>query len=103
MFAGFIVFSPTGLVGVGELDLDRRVMDAEMLVEFAREPDELAGLRLERGLVGRAPAEGAVRSVLVRGRAVIANGGVFAQMPEGTVSGPPGRLGPLRCGRRAAR
>ena len=31
-------------------------------------------------------------------RAVIANGAVFAQMPEGTVSGPPGRLGPLRTG-----
>ncbi len=31
-------------------------------------------------------------------RAVIANGGVFAQMPEGTVSGPPGRLGPFRLG-----
>jgi hypothetical protein len=31
-------------------------------------------------------------------RAVIANGGVFAQMPEGTVSGPPGRLGPFRPG-----
>ncbi|HEY0443830.1 MAG TPA: lysophospholipid acyltransferase family protein [Candidatus Limnocylindrales bacterium] len=31
-------------------------------------------------------------------RAVIDNGGVFAQMPEGTVSGPPGRLGPLRIG-----
>ena len=31
-------------------------------------------------------------------RAVLANGAVFAQMPEGTVSGPPGRLGPLRNG-----
>jgi len=31
-------------------------------------------------------------------RAVIANGAVFAQMPEGTVSGPPGRLGPFRSG-----
>lgn len=31
-------------------------------------------------------------------RAVIANGGVFAQMPEGTVSGPEGRLGPFRVG-----
>jgi hypothetical protein len=31
-------------------------------------------------------------------RAVIANGGVFAQMPEGTVSGPPGRIGPFRIG-----
>jgi 1-acyl-sn-glycerol-3-phosphate acyltransferase len=31
-------------------------------------------------------------------RAVIANGGVFAQMPEGTVSGPVGRLGALRTG-----
>ena len=30
--------------------------------------------------------------------AVIANGAVFVQMPEGTVSGPPGRLGPLRNG-----
>ena len=31
-------------------------------------------------------------------RAVLANGGVFAQMPEGTVSGPPGRIGPFRVG-----
>jgi hypothetical protein len=31
-------------------------------------------------------------------RAVVANGGVFAQMPEGTVSGPPGRIGPFRNG-----
>jgi 1-acyl-sn-glycerol-3-phosphate acyltransferase len=31
-------------------------------------------------------------------RAVVANGAVFAQMPEGTVSGPPGRLGPFRTG-----
>jgi 1-acyl-sn-glycerol-3-phosphate acyltransferase len=31
-------------------------------------------------------------------RAVIANGAVFAQMPEGTVSGPPGRLGAFRTG-----
>jgi hypothetical protein len=31
-------------------------------------------------------------------RAVVANGGVFAQMPEGTVSGPAGRIGPFRVG-----
>lgn len=31
-------------------------------------------------------------------RAVLANGGVFVQMPEGTVSGPPGRIGPFRIG-----
>ena len=31
-------------------------------------------------------------------RAVLDNGGVFVQMPEGTVSGPPGRLGPFRIG-----
>lgn len=31
-------------------------------------------------------------------RAVLGNGGVFVQMPEGTVSGPPGRLGPFRPG-----
>lgn len=30
--------------------------------------------------------------------AVTANGGVFAQMPEGTVSGPVGRIGPFRVG-----
>ena len=29
-------------------------------------------------------------------RAVVGNGGVFVQMPEGTVSGPPGRLGSFR-------
>jgi len=31
-------------------------------------------------------------------RAVIANGGVFVQMPEGTVSGPAGKIGPFRAG-----
>ncbi len=31
-------------------------------------------------------------------RAVIANGAVFAQMPEGTVSGPPGKVGAFRAG-----
>ena len=31
-------------------------------------------------------------------RAVLENGGVFVQMPEGTVSGPPGRLGTMRTG-----
>lgn len=31
-------------------------------------------------------------------QAVLANGAIFVQMPEGTVSGPPGRLGPLRNG-----
>lgn len=31
-------------------------------------------------------------------RAVIGNGAVFAQMPEGTVSGPPGRVGAMRTG-----
>jgi hypothetical protein len=31
-------------------------------------------------------------------KAVLANGAVFVQMPEGTVSGPPGRLGALRNG-----
>jgi 1-acyl-sn-glycerol-3-phosphate acyltransferase len=38
--------------------------------------------------------EGHVRSA----RAVIDAGAVFVQMPEGTVSGPPGRLGPFRPG-----
>jgi len=31
-------------------------------------------------------------------RAVIRNGGVFVQMPEGTVNGPPGRIVPFRHG-----
>ena len=31
-------------------------------------------------------------------RSVIGAGAVFVQMPEGTVSGPPGRLGPFRTG-----
>ena len=31
-------------------------------------------------------------------RAVTGNGAVFAQMPEGTVSGPAGRIGPFRVG-----
>jgi 1-acyl-sn-glycerol-3-phosphate acyltransferase len=31
-------------------------------------------------------------------RAVLRSGAVFVQMPEGTVSGPPGRIGPFRHG-----
>jgi 1-acyl-sn-glycerol-3-phosphate acyltransferase len=31
-------------------------------------------------------------------RAVIGNGGILVQMPEGTVSGPPGRVGAFRTG-----
>ena len=31
-------------------------------------------------------------------RAVLDNGAVFVQMPEGTISGPPGRLGSMRAG-----
>ena len=31
-------------------------------------------------------------------KAVLANGAIFVQMPEGTVSGPAGRLGPFRNG-----
>lgn len=31
-------------------------------------------------------------------RAVVGNGGLFVQMPEGTVSGPAGRVGPFRTG-----
>jgi 1-acyl-sn-glycerol-3-phosphate acyltransferase len=31
-------------------------------------------------------------------RVVIRNGGVFVQMPEGTISGPAGRIGPFRIG-----
>jgi 1-acyl-sn-glycerol-3-phosphate acyltransferase len=38
--------------------------------------------------------EGHVRST----RAVVEAGAVFVQMPEGTVNGPPGRLGPFRPG-----
>lgn len=44
-----------------------------------------------RGGVGIAPH-------VASARAVLANGGVFVQMPEGTVSGPPGRLGAMRSG-----
>ena len=44
-----------------------------------------------RGGVG---ADGHVASA----RAVVGNGAVFAQMPEGTVSGPAGRIGPFRYG-----
>ncbi len=35
---------------------------------------------------------------VVSAAAVVANGAVFVQMPEGTISGPPGRLGPFRFG-----
>ncbi len=44
-----------------------------------------------RGGVG---VEGHVRSA----RAVVAAGAVFVQMPEGTVNGPPGEIGPFRPG-----
>jgi len=44
-----------------------------------------------RGGVG---VESHVRSA----RAVVEGGAVFAQMPEGTINGPPGRLGPFRPG-----
>jgi len=39
-----------------------------------------------------------VEAHVASARAVVGNGGVFAQMPEGTVSGPPGRIGPFRNG-----
>jgi hypothetical protein len=39
-----------------------------------------------------------VRQHVESARAVLANGGIFVQMPEGTVSGPVGRLGPFRTG-----
>jgi 1-acyl-sn-glycerol-3-phosphate acyltransferase len=39
-----------------------------------------------------------VDSHVASARAVLANGAVFAQMPEGTVSGPGGRIGPFRSG-----
>jgi 1-acyl-sn-glycerol-3-phosphate acyltransferase len=35
---------------------------------------------------------------VVAAHAVIRNGGIFVQMPEGTVSGPAGRIGPFRPG-----
>jgi hypothetical protein len=35
---------------------------------------------------------------VVAARAVLGAGGVFVQMPEGTVSGPAGRVGPFRTG-----
>jgi len=44
-----------------------------------------------RGGVG---VESHVRSA----RAVVEGGAVFVQMPEGTINGPPGRLGPFRPG-----
>ena len=59
------------------------------------------GRRSSTGSAGccRSGAAGSASSQHVASaRAVIANGGVFAQMPEGTVSGPPGRLGPFRAG-----
>ena len=39
-----------------------------------------------------------VQNHVVSAAAVVANGAVFVQMPEGTISGPPGRLGPFRFG-----
>src|SRR6476659_8074525 len=39
-----------------------------------------------------------IDSHVASAQAVIDNGGVFVQMPEGTVSGPPGRIGPFRFG-----
>ncbi len=54
--------------------------------------DRLGGLLpVWRGGVG-------IEQHVASARAVIANGAVFAQMPEGTVSGLPGRIGPFRTG-----
>src|ERR687888_97040 len=39
-----------------------------------------------------------VEAHVASARAVLDAGGVFVQMPEGTVSGPPGRVGPFRPG-----
>jgi hypothetical protein len=39
-----------------------------------------------------------IESHVASARAVVRNGGVFVQMHEGTVSGPPGRIGPFRVG-----
>jgi len=39
-----------------------------------------------------------IQQHVLSARAVLAGGAVFVQMPEGTVSGPPGRLGPFRNG-----
>jgi 1-acyl-sn-glycerol-3-phosphate acyltransferase len=39
-----------------------------------------------------------VEKLVVAARAVVANGAILAQMPEGTVSGPPGTIGPFRIG-----
>ncbi len=39
-----------------------------------------------------------VQNHVASAAAVVSNGGVFVQMPEGTISGPPGRLGPFRFG-----
>jgi 1-acyl-sn-glycerol-3-phosphate acyltransferase len=39
-----------------------------------------------------------VEQHVLAAKAVVANGGVFAQMPEGTVSGPPGQIGAFRIG-----
>jgi 1-acyl-sn-glycerol-3-phosphate acyltransferase len=39
-----------------------------------------------------------VEAHVASARAVVVAGGVFVQMPEGTVSGPPGRVGPFRPG-----
>jgi 1-acyl-sn-glycerol-3-phosphate acyltransferase len=39
-----------------------------------------------------------IESLVRSARAVVQAGAVFVQMPEGTVNGPPGRLGPFRPG-----
>jgi 1-acyl-sn-glycerol-3-phosphate acyltransferase len=39
-----------------------------------------------------------VESHVRSAQAVVDGGGVFVQMPEGTVNGPPGRIGPFRAG-----
>ena len=52
----------------------------------------------------RRPAPGVARrrrhrrATSASAKAVVDAGGVFVQMPEGTVNGPPGRLGPFRPG-----
>ena len=71
----------------------QRAVDVHVALARAADPSVGGLLPVWRGGVG-------IDQHVASARAVIANGAVFVQMPEGTVSGPPGRIGavPRRLG-----
>ena len=89
----------------GPVRRDARAADAAaVLVPRAARPSTFTSRWRERlihrlgGLLPVWRGGVGVDSHVAAARAVIGNGAVFVQMPEGTVSGPAGRIGPFRNG-----